>query len=234
MKPSNTSPSCFEICLKWAIWVACFLIDRYPRFRYYNLLRERLLHWWNYYIFVIATVQLNCLWKSGLSMAVAQSCGLPSQESRLYLSILRAKYYFSWYVKLTYICPILPSHHYMFFRMLLKLITKYMLGMKSSADIRAASQASPNVTRETSLAFIVVRGLWEWEPEWMLSELPSSMKTESPHTLTSALSDGREVEGEWWGLKPINSQTSKIESNVSLHLSTPSNTKSIYLGCTNL
>ena len=39
--------------------------------------------------------------------------------------------------KLTYICPILLSHHYMFCRMLLMLITKYMLGMRSSADRRA-------------------------------------------------------------------------------------------------
>ena len=68
----------------------------------------------------------------------------------------------------------------------------------------------------------------------MLSELPTSMKTESTHTLTSALSDGRKVEGEWWGLKLINSQTSKIESNVSLHFSTPNNTRSIYLGSANL
>ena len=68
----------------------------------------------------------------------------------------------------------------------------------------------------------------------MLYEPPTSTKTESTHTLTPALSDGREVEGEWWGLKPINSQTSKIESKVSLHLSTLNNTRSIYLGYTDL
>lgn len=90
----------------------------------------------------------------------AQSCGLPSQESRIYLSILRPKYCFSWYVKLTYICPILPSHHYMFSRMFLKLITKYLLGMRISADMRAASQASPNVTRETMKRRLAWLSLW--------------------------------------------------------------------------